>query len=141
MRYVIVFLFVCFYFPNIAFAKYCTEADDIFRPKLGVKGLDNLYEFALNIQKAFKDKDLPALRSMMKIPLINKTPLTFFENKKFDDVFTKEEIKWVLESKIECRAVGIDKGWMLGPGTIWYEDVDGPTISSVNISKYKKNKK
>ncbi len=25
MRCVIVFLFVCFYFPNIAFAKYCTE--------------------------------------------------------------------------------------------------------------------
>ena len=112
-------------------AKYCTEKDDVLGR--GVDTLDNLYEFGLKIQKAVKDKDLEAIKAMVKRPLINKKfRISYFENKKFDEVFTEKDRYYILKEKVDCASVG-SQGFMLGNGKVWYDNIGGLTIISFNL--------
>lgn len=117
---------------GVASAKYCTEKDDKF--KRGVDKLDQLYEFGLKIQKAVQNKDLEAIKTMIKYPMYGKKiTKSYLDNKTFDQVFTKRDRDLILEVKVECQSVGIDRGFMLGAGTIWYDYIDGPTITVLNV--------
>jgi len=118
-------------------AKYCTEKDDLY--KKGTDHLNSLYEFGLKIQKAVKDKDLEAIKAMVKFPMNDKKiTKSYLDNKTFDQVFSQKEIDFILKDKPNCNSVGIYKGYMLGAGTIWYDDINGATIVALNLNKIKK---
>jgi hypothetical protein len=134
MKPILTFLTLFLMLGGVASAEYCTEKDDLY--KKGTDHLNSLYEFGLKIQKAVKDKNLEAIKAMVKFPMNDKKiTKSYLDNKTFDQVFSQKEIDFILKDKPNCNSVGIYKGYMLGPGTIWYDDINGATIIALNLVK------
>ena len=82
------------------------------------------YDFGLSIINAVKEKNLDKLMSFVthkkSFTTLNKAlDIENYKEKKFEDIFSKEWIKLIVESTPDCRSMGY-KGWMLGSGMIWY---------------------
>ena len=118
---------------NVGFAENCPD-------DLKVEGLDQTvksyaeyndnyyvpeksYKFGLEIQEAVKNKDLKKLLSLIKYDLKSGPKMSFFEGKTFDDAFTESFRSTILSTKPQCWPIGIDKGFVLGNGQIWYDKV------------------
>ena len=130
---------------SFAFADYCTDEDiryslrhkywenekipkDVYQN--AKKILEDTYKFGLGIQKAVEDKDMEKLLSYVRGELIGQE-LSFFKNKSFDEIFTEEFRSGIISEKFGCQPIGW-RGWMIGNGKIWYNDLDFLTIIRFN---------
>jgi hypothetical protein len=50
--------------------------------------------------------------------------MSFFDGKTFDEAFTESFRSKILSTEPGCLPVGLDKGFILGNGQIWYDRVD-----------------
>jgi len=96
------------------------------------------YKFGLEIQEAVKNKDLKKLLSLIKDDLISGPKMSFFEGKTFDDAFTESFRSTILSTKPGCAPIGLDKGFPLGNGQIWYDKVQYHMMDlRKDLKKYK----
>ena len=77
------------------------------------------YNFAQKVKQSFEKKDLSAVKPLIAAVEDNLYPMPNFTNKSFEDLFSNEWNREILNSEIECHPLGL-KGWMLGNGKIWY---------------------
>ena len=133
---------------NVGFAEYCNDDDPIEGLDQTVKSYaeyhgnyyvpKEAYEFGLEIQEAVKNKDLDKLLSLIKDDLISGPPMSFFEGKTFDDAFTESFRSTILSTKPGCAPIGLDKGFPLGNGQIWYDKVQYHMMDlRKDLKKYK----
>lgn len=113
-----------------AYAKICSPEDKAYVIEMnsddyGTKvSTQEAYDFGLSIINAVKEKNLDKLMSLVthkkSFTTLNKDlDIENYKEKKFEDIFSKEWIKLIVESTPDCRSMGY-KGWMLGSGMIWY---------------------
>ena len=113
-----------------AYAKICSPEDEEYVIEMnsddyGTKvSTQEAYDFGLSIINAVKEKNLDKLMSFVthkkSFTTLNKAlDIENYKEKKFEDIFSKEWIKLIVESTPDCRSMGY-KGWMLGSGMIWY---------------------
>ena len=96
------------------------------------------YKFGLEIQEAVKNKDLKKILSLIKHDLISGPNLSFFDGKTFDEAFTESFRSKILSTEPGCLPVGLDKGFILGNGQIWYDRVDYSMFDlREDLKKYK----
>ena len=96
------------------------------------------YKFGLEIQEAVKNKDLKKLLSLIKHDLISGPKMSFFDGKTFDDAFTESFRSTILSTKPGCAPIGLDKGFILGNGQIWYDKVQYSMFDlRKDLKKYK----
>ena len=96
------------------------------------------YKFGLEIQEAVKNKDLKKLLSLIKHDLISGPKMSFFDGKTFDEAFTESFRSKILSTEPGCLPVGLDKGFILGNGQIWYDRVDYSMFDlKDDLKKYK----
>ena len=118
---------------NVGFAEYCNDDDPIEGLDHTVKSYaeyhgnyyvpEEAYKFGLEIQEAVKNKDLDKLLSLIKDDLISGPKMSFFDNKTYDEAFPVSFRGAVLMNEPQCWPIGIDKGFVLGNGQIWYDKV------------------
>ena len=119
---------------TVGFAEYCNDDDPIEGLDQTVKSYaeyhgnyyvpKEAYEFGLEIQEAVKNKDLDKLLSLIKDDLISGPPMSFFDNKTYDEAFPVTFRGAVLMNKPECSPVGrTGRGFILGNGQIWYDKI------------------
>ena len=133
MKKIFLYVFLGLFWCNVSYAENCPD-------DLKVEGLDQTvksyaeyndnyyvpeksYKFGLEIQEAVKNKDLKKLLSLIKYDLKSGPKMSFFEGKTFDDAFTESFRSTILSTKPQCWPIGIDKGFVLGNGQIWYDKV------------------
>jgi hypothetical protein len=82
--------------------------------------LERTYIFALDIQKAVKEKDMDKIYSYLDegMPYQNKND---FKDKLFDEVFTEEHRDEIISDTVDCTRFN-HLGWILGNGIIWYSN-------------------
>ena len=113
-----------------AYAKICSPEDKAYVIEMnsddyGTKvSAQEAYDFGISIINAVKEKNLDKLMSLVthkkSFTTLNKDlDIENYKEKKFEDIFSKEWIKLIVESTPDCRSMGY-KGWMLGSGMIWY---------------------
>ena len=133
---------------NVGFAEYCNDDDPIEGLDQTVKSYaeynDNYYvpeksyKFGLEIQEAVKNKDLKKLLSLIKYDLKSGPKMSFFEGKTFDDAFTESFRSTILSTTPGCAPLGLDKGFILGNGQIWYDKVQYSMFDlRKDLKKYK----
>ena len=133
---------------NVSYAENCPD-------DLKVEGLDQTvksyaeyndnyyvpeesYKFGLEIQEAVKNKDLKKLLSLIKYDLISGPKMSFFDGKTFDEAFTESFRSTILSTKPGCGPIGLDKGFPLGNGQIWYDKVQYHMMDlRKDLKKYK----
>ena len=114
-----------------AYAKLCSPEDEAYVIEMnsddyGTKvSTQEAYDFGLSIINAVKEKNLDKLMSFVthkkSFTTLNKAlNIENYKEKKFEDIFSKQWIKLIVESTPDCRSMGY-KGWMLGSGMIWYQ--------------------
>ena len=96
--------------------------------------LERTYIFALDIQKAVKEKDMDKIYSYLDegMPYQNKSD---FKDKSFDEVFTEEHRERILSDTVECYRT-LSSRFELGAGVIWYgnhEDLDSDDETAMAI--------
>ena len=122
-------------FFNVSYAENCPDDmkvegfDETLKSRVervydGYFVPEESYKFALEIQEAVKNKDLKKLLSLIKYDLISGPKMSFFEGKTFDEAFTESFRSTILSTKPRCAPLGVDKGFILGNGQIWYDRVD-----------------
>ena len=134
MKKIFTFLTLFLMFGGVASAEYCSPDKKLeTMPGQTVQSYakylgsyyepEESYKFGLEIQDAVENKDLKKLLSLIRNDLISGPKMSFFKNKKFDDAFTEEFRNLILEVKPRCAPVGMDRGFSLGRGMIWYDKV------------------
>ena len=122
-------LLILFY-TNSAYAKLCSAEDEAYVIEMnsddyGTKvSAQEAYDFGISIINTVKEKNLDKLISLVtdkkSFTTSNKAlDIGNYKEKKFEDIFSKEWIKLIIESTPDCESMGY-KGWMLGSGMIWY---------------------
>ena len=98
--------------------------------------LERTYIFALDIQKAVKEKDMDKIYSYLDegMPYQNKSD---FKDKSFDEVFTEEHRERILSDTVECYRT-LSSRFELGAGIIWYGnhrdlDTDDETAMAIQV--------
>ena len=136
-------------FFNVSYAENCPNdmkvegSDETLKSRVervydGYFVPEESYKFALEIQEAVKNKDLKKLLSLIKYDLISGPKMSFFEGKTFDDAFTESFRSTILSTKPRCAPLGVDKGFILGNGQIWYDKVQYSMFDlRKDLKKYK----
>ena len=148
MKKTFLYLFLVLLWCNISFAEYCNDDDPVEGLEQTVKSYaeynnnyyvpEESYKFGLEIQEAVKNKDLKKLLSLIKYDLKSGPKMSFFEGKTFDDAFTESFRSTILSTKPQCWPIGIDKGFVLGNGQIWYDKVQYSMFDlRKDLKKYK----
>jgi TonB family protein len=92
---------------------------------------EEAYVFGLSIQKLVREGDLWGLFALVDGELKNGPSRRFASFSSFHDLFSDGWIKSVLDDEPPCGASW--RGYMLGPGHIWYHERDGKwQIFSIN---------
>jgi hypothetical protein len=114
----------------------CSSEDNKYSLELAGIEADKARDFGLKIQKSVRDKNLESLFALVNGELSNGPRKAFIKNKKFDEIFPMDWQTAVLDSIPDCNPVGW-RGFMLGPGYVWYQfNKDGRgEIFSINGAK------
>ena len=134
MKKLSLYVFLVLIFCNVSYAENCPDDMKLEAYDQTLKSYveelhggyfvpEESYKFGLEIQEAVKNKDLKKLLSLIKDDLISGPKMSFFEGKTFDDAFTESFRSTILSTKPGCAPIGLDKGFILGNGQIWYDKV------------------
>lgn len=83
--------------------------------------LEQGYNFGLKIQNAIRSRDLQLLFSFINGELqFGHLRKKYIKNKKFNEVFSEDWRKAVLDTMPSCEPLGY-RGFLLGNGSIWYD--------------------
>ena len=105
---------------NVFALSYCNQEDAQYADFWGnYYDPDEAYEFGRQIQSLVQSKNLAGLFELIDGELENGPRTSVVQTKSFDEVFTDEWRKRVLEDTPPCGPVGW-RGFMLGGGHIWY---------------------
>ena len=136
-------------FFNVSYAENCPDDmkvegfDETLKSRVervygGYFVPEESYKFGLEIQEAVKNKDLKKLLSLIKHDLISGPKMSFFDGKTFDEAFTESFRSTILSTKPGCAPIGLDKGFILGNGQIWYDKVQYSMFDlRKDLKKYK----
>jgi hypothetical protein len=102
----------------------CSREDNEYSLKMDGVEANEAFIFGLKVQQIVREKDLKALFSLVDGELILGPRRSFIKGKEFNDLFSEEWQKKVLETPPECRPVGW-RGFMIGHGKIWYRIAHG----------------
>jgi hypothetical protein len=92
---------------------------------------EEAYTFGLSIQKLVREGDLEGLFALVDGELKNGPRRKSALSLSFHDLFNEQWVKTVLDNEPPCGASW--RGYMLGPGYIWYHERDGKwQIFSIN---------
>jgi len=149
MKKLSLYVFLVLIFCNVSYAENCPDDMKLEAYDQTLKSYveelhggyfvpEESYKFGLEIQEAVKNKDLKKLLSLIKDDLISGPKMSFFEGKTFDDAFTESFRSTILSTKPGCAPIGLDKGFPLGNGQIWYDKVQYHMMDlRKDLKKYK----
>ena len=100
--------------------KYAKEDSELYGDKRTYKA-EEAYNAGQNIINVFQAKDLNKLISMFDGELKKGPPLSYFQNKTFDEAFNPSFQKYITNSKPRCGLSDSNKGFDLGNTLLWYD--------------------
>ena len=133
MKKILGLIIISLFFNSLSYADKCirddafytldetdeTVTEDLIQKEMEI--LERTYIFALEIQKAVKEKDMDKIYSYLRdesMPYQNKKD---FKDKLFDEVFTEEHRDKIISDTVSCARFN-HLGWILGNGIIWYNN-------------------
>ena len=129
MKKLFLYVFLGLLWCNVSSADYCKSTDIV--DGQSVKEYadkyknyyvpEEAYKFGLEIQSAFKHKDVKKLLSLIKGDLRGGPEESYFIGKSFDDLFSEEYVKEILKWKPNCFPMSPKTGFILGVADLWYD--------------------
>ena len=128
MKKLFLILVLCLVWGGTVYSNNCTEKDEKYAKEdselYGDKRTYNAqeaYKAGQNIINIFQAKDLNKLISMFDGELKKGPPLSYFQNKTFDEAFNPSFQKLIISSKPRCSLSDSNKGFDLGNTLLWYD--------------------
>ena len=128
MKKLFLILVLCLMWSSTVYSNNCTEKDEKYAKEdselYGDKrtyNAEEAYKAGQNIINIFQAKDLNKLILMFDGELKKGPPLSYFQNKTFDEAFNPSFQKLIIRSKPRCSLSDSNKGFDLGNTLLWYD--------------------